>query len=75
MRKRNYEVADLLTTVTFIFLFSLLAFAAVEAKDNLRFYNKVADDLSIVEVCDSKKLTGDMLRNRNGHIIIEKNHR
>lgn len=73
MKKRTIDkVADVLTTVTFLFLFSILAVVAVEAKDNLRFYNKLSDDLNIVEVCDSKKLTGEMLRNRNGHIIIEK---
>ena len=73
MKKRTIEkVAHVLETLCFAFLLFLLGFAAVGAKDNLRFYNKVADDLNIVQVCDSKKLTGDMLRKRNGEIIIEK---
>jgi len=74
MKKRTieYKIADVVLILGFAFLLSILGFAIAEAKDNLRFYNKLADDLSIVEVCDSKKLTGEMLRNRNGHIIIEK---
>ena len=58
------------------FLLTMLLLVAivgnVRGENNLKLYDKIADDLNIVQVHDSKELTGDMLRSRNGEIIIEK---
>lgn len=42
------------------------------ADPNMEFYNKLVEDLDIVNIYDTDELTGEMLENRNGSIIIEK---
>lgn len=42
------------------------------AADMIDFYRNLADEISVIEICDSADLTIEDLQNRNGKLIIEK---
>lgn len=45
---------------------------AAPEKGSLEFYDELVEDMEIIQIIDSDKLTMEMLQNRNGKIIIEK---
>ena len=61
----------LFVIVSLIIAFSASFTAKAEECQDIKFYQDLAESLGIVEIYDSADLTGDILENRNGKIIIE----
>ena len=61
--KKFFAVLALIGTITT---------ATTAGAETIDFYNKLSDDLNVIQVYDVDDLDGDTLENRNGSIIIEK---
>lgn len=72
MKKKYFAVIIIVLIIGVLTGYKVADKADAVEECSLEFYQQLIEELDIIKIYDSSKLTTEILQNRNGEIIIEK---